>query len=378
MNCKIDTNSDTSVIGLGVIGLGVMGATHVRCINALAARSMSVQALPAPDSPIPRCVLAAVCDRDPARRTGIVKAAGNLASITTHERLFDPSITAAYAEPIELLEDPRIRGVHICTPTDTHVEFAVKALEAGKHVLIEKPVAVAPSDVRRVMDAAERAGRLCMPAMCMRFWPGWAWVRERIVNGEYGAVRSATFHRLGTPPSWSPEFYRDSDRTGGALVDLHIHDADFIRWCFGEPDEVVSTGSTNHLSTIYRYAQGPGHVVAEGGWGLSPGFGFRMRYTIAFDCATAEFDLGRTPTVMLYRDGKAEPIEFPPESAYHLEIEHFVNEVGRWEDPPRSRKHGAERQTDHGPTLADAVGVARLLEAERRSLHSGRAERVIR
>ncbi|MGE3109242.1 MAG: Gfo/Idh/MocA family protein [Phycisphaerales bacterium] len=347
MTTRPAINIPARPVGLGVIGLGVMGATHVRCMSAIAARG-AVR-------------LAAVCDHHPDRRTGLVRASGNMTSIATDERLFDPAAVRTFADPGDLLADPHVDAVHICTPTDSHADLAIRALRAGKHVLIEKPVAIASADVARVIDAAAGTNLVCMPAMCMRFWPGWAWVRERMRTREFGAVTGATFQRVGTPPGWSPGFYGHAERSGGALVDLHIHDADFILWCFGEPAEVVSTGSTNHLTTIYRFARGPSHVVAEGGWGHAPGFGFRMRYTISFENATAEFDLGRAPTVILYRNGQSEPIEFPPESAYYLEIEHFVDRVGGVGDP------------DRGPTLRDAWTAARLLEAERRSLETGQA-----
>jgi len=343
-------------IGLAVAGLGFMGATHVRCVLALESASTSSTAS------IPHsCRLVAVCDRDPGRRAGRPQQSGNLGvGHTTQETLFDPARVVAYERFDDLLSDPNVHAVSICTQTDTHVDLALRALAARKHVLIEKPVAVTSGDVRRVADAAAASGRVCLPAMCMRFWPGWPWVRECISDRRYGKALSATFHRLGTPPRWSPEFYLDTARSGGALVDLHIHDADFIRWCFGDPVSVSSVGSTNHLTTAYHYPDGPIHVVAEGGWGHSPGFGFRMRYVVSFEHATVDFDLARTPPVCVYRDGRCEPVELPSASAYQLQIEHFIACISR----PGTLAPRA--------TMNDAVAVAQLLEAEKRSIQLGR------
>ncbi|MBC7771713.1 MAG: Gfo/Idh/MocA family oxidoreductase, partial [Pyrinomonadaceae bacterium] len=261
--------------------------------------------------------------------------------------------------------DANVDALSICTQTDTHVELALAAIAAGKHVLIEKPVAVTLIEVERVAAAAKgaktRDGKalVCMPGLCMRFWPGWPFVRECVRDGRFGKVKSATFHRLGTPPRWSNEFYLDAARSGGALVDLHIHDADFIRWCFGDPESVSSVGSTNHLTTVYKYANGPGHVVAEGGWGHSPGFGFRMRYVISFEGATVDFDLARTPTVLVHRDGKSEAAEIQAKSAYQLQMEHFVGCIAR------------PGEVEQRARMGDAAGVARLLERERESLEKG-------
>src|SRR5690606_13831216 len=192
-----------------------------------------------------------------------------------------------------LLASDDIDLVSICTPTDTHVAIAEAALRAGKHVLVEKPVALDPQSVRLLAETARETGRLCMPAMCMRFWPGWDWLKSAIDERRYGAVRSAVFQRLGARPGWAQEFYGDDTRSGGAMFDLHVHDADIICWLFGKPSQVTCRGDSQHCTTLYEFDSGPRHVTAEAAWDNQPGFGFRMRYTIVFERATADFDLGR-------------------------------------------------------------------------------------
>lgn len=340
--------SELTQVGVGIIGLGFMGATHFRAFQSAHAAGF-------------QCRLIAVCDRSPERLTGRVDVMGNID--TGHsERLFDPTRLRACREPLELINDPRVHLVSICTHTDTHADLAIAALAAGKHVLVEKPVSIRSEDARRVAAAAKQSGRLCMPAMCMRFWPGWTWLRDRVRDGRFGRVLSASFQRLGVPPTWSPEFYGDASRSGGALFDLHVHDADFVRWCFGPPMSVQSTGSTSHVTTLYRYAQdrGPRHVVAEGGQDCSPGFGFRMRYVVAFEKATADFDLSRTPTVLLHREGRSEAVDVPGTSAYDGQVRHIIDAI-----------LGARSGGDLVATIDEAVEVARLLEAEVRSLESG-------
>jgi len=196
----------------------------------------------------------------------------------------------------------------------------------------------------------------------MRFWPGWDWLKERVGDGSLGKVKSAVFQRLGTRPKWS-SFYADDARSGGALVDLHIHDADFVRWLFGDPAEVSSTGSLDHVTTLYRYEGGPEHVVAEGAWNHEAGFQFRMRYIVVFERATADFDFGRTPQLLLVREGNAEPVALPAASAYEEQVRYFLGAV-------------VEGRRELRASVADALGVARLLEAERASLEGGRAVRL--
>jgi predicted dehydrogenase len=195
-----------------------------------------------------------------------------------------------------------------------------------------------------------------MPAMCMRFWPAWAWLKERIEHRTYGRCTGLTLTRIGAAPSWSASFYRDINRSGGALVDLHVHDSDFVLFCFGRPGSVCSVGEINHLTTSYRFGEvdAPAHVVAEGGW-LAPGTPFRMRYLAAFEHATADFDLAREPQLLLSHGGKTEPVAISALSGYDVEVRHMLSVT---------RKDAAALAT-----LDDAVAVTEMLDAERRSLN---------
>jgi hypothetical protein len=112
-----------------------------------------------------------------------------------------------------------------------------------------------------------------------------------------------------------------------------------------------------------RYADGvaqrscgiPSHVVAEGGWDHHDGFAFRMRYVAIFEHATADFDLTRDPQLLLCRDGKSQPLNFPPLSGYDVQARHLLEVIG-------SGKHKTIA------TLQDAAAVARILDLERESV----------
>ncbi|MCC7291315.1 MAG: Gfo/Idh/MocA family oxidoreductase [Phycisphaerales bacterium] len=332
-------------LGIGVIGLGFMGRTHVQAYARAAAAGLA-------------CRLVAVCDRDPVRREGRAKSAGNLSTGASVAGLFDASRVRAYAEAGEMLRDADVHAVSICTHTPTHVELALAAIAAGKHVLVEKPVALCRAEVERLARAARGAGHIVMPAMCMRFWPGWTWLKETIESRTYGRVLSAVFRRLGSAPNWAPEFYEQSEQTGGALFDLHLHDADVVRGCFGDPDAVCAAGDLDHLTALYRFPLGPAHVVAEAGWRHAPGFGFRMTYVVRFERATAEFDLARAAPLVLHVEGRSASVDLPAETGYEAEVRYFVECISQDREAARS-------------TLDDAIGVTRMLEAERESLQTG-------
>ncbi|MDX9912648.1 MAG: Gfo/Idh/MocA family oxidoreductase [Phycisphaerales bacterium] len=328
-------------LGVAIVGLGFMGQTHVRAFRG-----------------VQNARLIAVCDHDASRLDGRARGAGNIDTVTQGEQLFDPGEVRGYIDLAAMLADERIDAVSICTHTGTHAEIALAAIAAGKHVLIEKPVSLDPAEIESLDVAARRARVVAMPAMCMRFWPGWSWLKERIDAGDLGRVVSATFHRLGSRPSWGTGFYDDEAKSGGALFDLHIHDTDVVRWLFGEPIAACSTGTTDHLTTLYRFERGPTHIVAEGGWGHRASFGFRMRYVVVFEKGVAEFDLSRDTPLVLHDDTGSHTIPLPSGTGYDGEARAFVHACIQGDSPP--------------VTLADTAAVTRLLLAERESVRTRR------
>jgi predicted dehydrogenase len=138
-----------------------------------------------------------------------------------------------------------------------------------------------------------------------------------------------------------------------------VHDTDFVNSCFGVPDEVVSAGHTNHVTTVYRYESGPAHVVAEGAWDVSPTYPFRIFCEIAFERATAVWDLWREPLFEVFGADGAEAIELSEATGYEQEIARLIAALRDGEPSPIS--------------MRDAVLTTRILEAERRSLAGGGA-----
>lgn len=340
-----------SPVGVGVLGLGFMGQRHVLAYNGAARDGLP-------------CRLVGVCDPDPARLSGRATNTGNIA-VGAQDALFEPSLVRATTDFEHLLADPHVELVSVCTYTHTHVDVAMRALAAGKHVIVEKPVAIDSSSVEALAAAARDAGRVCMPAMCMRFWPGWDWLRWTIRSGRYGALRSLSFVRGGTRPGWNA-FYADYSRSGGPMFDLHVHDVDVINWCLGTPAAVACTGDASHFTSLYRLgADRPGrlphatppHVTAECGWDYTPTAGFRMRYTAVFEDATAEFDLMRTPALVLHTGESSGAVELSPGTGYDGEIRHLVELLAR----------GGQRPIAN---LDDAATVLRVIETERDAMAS--------
>ena len=329
-------------IGVGVLGLGLMGRTHVEALQRARRDGWPVR-------------LVAACDANQARLDGKRPSGGNVVR-GGFGQLFDPRLVRTSTDPSDVFGDPEVQLVIVCTHTESHVPLSLAALQAGKHVLCEKPLALQASKVRPLLG--RRRTPLFMPGLCMRAWPGWSWLKQRIQDRTLGRVTSAVFRRLASRPSWAPAFYGDSKKSGGALIDLHIHDADFVRHCFGMPQRVTTTGSLDHLTTLYHFERGPQHVVAEGGWDHDAAWPFQMSYTAVFEHGTAEYDLRRDPKLVLYREGRAEAVALDALTGYDLELRQMLAAI----------QSGAASKLI--ARAEDGYQVARLLEVERRSLES--------
>jgi predicted dehydrogenase len=250
--------------------------------------------------------------------------------------------------------------VDVCVPTPTHAEIVTAALAAGKHVIGEKPMARTLQQAQQIADAAAKAKGFFMPAMCIRFWPEYEWLKEAVKSGRYGKVKAATFRRLASmPPGW----FRDGRISGGAILDLHVHDVDFVYHLFGMPQALFSrgycksSGFIDHVYTQYLYNDVP-LVTAEGGWCLDDAFGFSMRYLVNFENATADYDGARPESLIVYTAGKKEVPQLAKEDGYSREIRYFVECLEKNQKPQRV-------------TAADGVAGLKICDAENRSIDTG-------
>ncbi len=337
-------------VNIGIIGLGFMGQTHIKSYRQ-----------------IPGARIVAICDaiRLPAdgNLTGV---AGNIA--TTDAIRFDMSVVRGYRDYRELLADAEVQLVDICVPTPLHAPTAIAALQAGKHVLCEKPLARKPILCRDIVAAAKSAKGYFMPAHCLRFWPEWAWLKQAIADARFGRLLALKLTRLSEPPGWSRGTYLKGDDSGGALLDLHVHDTDFVQFCFGRPRAVCSTGQSrisgaiDHVSTIYKVSTGAS-VVAEGSWLLGQGYGFKMAYLAVFEHATADYDCTRAAEPLkVFEAGKgAQVVRCDGADGYVGELRHMVESI----------------QAGRAPTVVtadDGLSAVEICAAEERSVASGRWE----
>jgi predicted dehydrogenase len=293
---------------IGVLGLGFMGATHLKAL-----------------SQIPEAQLAAVSDGDELRLSGDLSGVqGNIGE--AGERM-DFSRVARYTDWREAVKDPSLEAVDICLPTSLHAAAAIAALQAGKHVLIEKPMALDAASVDAMLEAARHSGRILMTAQVLRFFPMYKVMAELVKSGQLGAARAAIFRRRCAAPPWSG-WLADKSASGGGVFDLLIHDVDMCLHVFGLPQAVSAVGyedlarGIDCITAQFFYPQMT--VVVAGGWHHPKSFPFSMEYTVTCDGGTIDYSSAGSPPALYRADGSKTELPAEGKDGYLAEVEYFV------------------------------------------------------
>ncbi|MDQ0895084.1 Gfo/Idh/MocA family protein [Agromyces ramosus] len=241
--------------GIAIVGGGNMGRTHAEAWSRLGlGRDIRYICTPSPGSAFPHAPMARfVTDLD------------------------------------EVLADPAADIVSVCTPTPSHPDLAIRALRAGKSVLLEKPIALTAAEADDVAAAAAESSGILMIAHVVRFFEGYQRVRAEAESGRLGVLRHVRATRLSAAPTWA-SWIADESRSGGMLVDFAIHDFDQLNLFLGRPVAVttVPAGPLGRFETTVEYAGGGvGEVVtcAE----MPPGTRFSSSLEVTGDADTASF-----------------------------------------------------------------------------------------
>jgi predicted dehydrogenase len=310
------------MVRIGIVGIGFMGMIHY-----LAARKVK------------GARVAAICSRDPKKRAGDWRGIrGNFGPAGTH---MDLAKTKKYAELDDLLADPDIDLIDVCNPTQQHPETAIAALRAGKHVLVEKAIALEARDADAMLKAASHAGKLLMVAHVLPFFAEFAFAAAAVRGGKYGRLLGAHFTRVISRPDWSSDI-GDPAKTGGPAVDLHIHDTHFIGLICGVPEKVFSSGvqengAVQYLTTQYLYGPGGPAVSCSSGAVAQKGREFVHGYEIYLEQATLVYESGTKPLTVLTPDGKARQPKLKGSNeataAFTTELQTAVNGITQGREP---------------------------------------------
>ena len=266
--------------------------------------------------------------------------------------------------------DPDV--VSVCTPTPWHKEYAVKAAQAGKNIVVEKPMARSLEDCREMVEAAERAGVTLMVAHVLRFFPEFATAKAQVDAGAVGNPAIVRTTRAGTYPRASNDWFGNFDWSGGAILDLIIHDFDWLRWTFGDVERVYAKGlihrkieHTDYALVTLRFKSG---VIAhvDTSW-LNP-TGFVVQFEIAGDDGLIEFrnQISTPLTIAQIKSTDEKPGVVIPESPtmqdpYLQELQHFIDCIEKGEKPSITPEDGL-RAVEIGLAAIESIHIGKPVD----------------
>jgi predicted dehydrogenase len=297
-------------MNIAVVGLGFMGSTHLKALQS-----------------VKGATLAAVVSGDAKKLDGDLSAIqGNLGG--PGEKL-DFSQVKKFTRAEDAIADPSIDALDLCVPTDLHMPLAVAALRAGKHVLVEKPMALDPAQCEIMIREAESAKRVLMTAQVLRFFPAYTVLRDQLQSCNLCPVRAALFRRRCAAPAWS-QWLKDSSKSGGGVFDLLIHDVDMCLHLFGKPTKVTASGyedlpnGIDIITARFHYEDIPS-VIVTGGWHHPKSYPFSMEYTVSAQGGTIEYSsAGRDPELYTAA-GESQKLELPDIDGYAAELQYFAD-----------------------------------------------------
>lgn len=251
----------------------------------------------------------------------------------------DPERSAAFAErwqatPLNSIDEVIARSdvVDICLPTHRHVEIGLQAVAHGCAIFVEKPIARDLASGAELVNAAAKAGTPFMPGQVVRFFPEYATGHRLVQEGAVGVPAAARLRRGGAAPAGSQDWFMDHHRSGGVLLDLAVHDFDWIRWTLGEVRHLYSRsvaaqsggGADYALTTLTLESGCVAHV--ESTW-MDPS-GFRTAFEVAGNEGLIEFDTRSQPALRFATAGGATGLETPlaeTDDPYYSELRAFLD-----------------------------------------------------
>ncbi len=169
----------------------------------------------------------------------------------------------SYADYRELLADPDVQAVSVCAPNFQHAPLSIAALQAGKHVIVEKPPALSAAEGRQVAEIARASGKVFMVCQNQRFRPEVMQLRRYVEAGELGEVyyaKTSILRRRGAPGGW---FAQKKLSGGGALIDIGVHCLDWTRWILGNPRPRQVLGVTRQKIGSYHLDEHRSYTPAD-------------------------------------------------------------------------------------------------------------------
>jgi UDP-N-acetylglucosamine 3-dehydrogenase len=208
--------------------------------------------------------------------------------------------------PDTALKDPEVDIVDVCLPTYLHREYVEKAAYAGKHVFCEKPIALDYHDATAIIETCKSNNVKLGIGHVLRYFPEYEMAYDMITSGRLGKIGVVRMSRTGPFPGGWNNWYLDSNRSGSLLLDLSIHDFDFLAWCFGKVERVYARSVHHNHNRPFEYALAvlrmKSGVIAhiEGSWAHPAQFSYK--FEVCGSLGMIEFDSRKTQPLTVLAD----------------------------------------------------------------------------
>ncbi|GAA3408022.1 Gfo/Idh/MocA family protein [Paenibacillus hodogayensis] len=285
---------------VAIVGCGGLGNVHASCY-----------------AQIPGVTVVGVCDTD----RELVQQMAERTGATAYESFDD------------MLEQSGCEVVSVTLPSFLHKPFSIKAAQAGKHVICEKPIALNLEDAADMIRVCEENNVRLFVGHVVRFFPEYAQMHDKIKQGALGRVGVAHAKRIGSHPGERRHWFKEDDKSGGVVIDLMIHDIDFLRWSIGEVKSVFGfrkvEGFVDYATATLVFENGAVANV-EAHWGY-PG-PFTTAAEIAGSSGVIRSDSSKTISLQVRKaasESSSGPFVDIPQSPgyrspFQLEISHFI------------------------------------------------------
>ncbi len=292
---------------VGICGYGGLGRVHVRSMMGM-----------------DDVEIVAVCDIDPKR----LESKEVKFNIENKGPVFDIRKCRTYTDFKKMLAKEKLDAVVTALPTNIHAKYAVMAMDRGLHVFSEKPMALTPRECDRMIKARDDNKVQLQIGQCLRFWPEYEMLKKAVSEKTYGKLKSLTMTRIGGYSTWA-EWFNDGKLSGGAILDLHLHDVDWAQHALGMPEAICAagivgkTGAVDDVTALWQY---DGFIVSiRGSWMYQT---FSMSFQAFFEDAAMDF--GMHPDTALRVKVKGEKdfrkLEVPvKENGYSRELRYFFD-----------------------------------------------------
>ena len=264
---------------IGIAGCGGMGMTHLQALKALSEEF--------------DCRITAAAD---CRAERLAMAAETVSGLSLYQT----------AE--EMIDKAELDVVFITLPTYEHCRAAVQSMQKGLDVFIEKPVCLNKEESTLLLKVESDTRRTVMVGHVIRFAPEYAFLKQLFDDGRYGTLKGLILQRVGAKPAWSYQnWFLNPEKSGTVLVDLAIHDIDFIRYLLGEPRD-FSVQAYREADGMIKQAliefiyESPIVVSAEALWSCAPALPFHMGFRAEFEKAAVVYDSNAQKPLQVFLD----------------------------------------------------------------------------